>query len=468
MNTVVFIGMLALLQIICLWVSKRASKNLLNKRDYFLASKEVHFFPLLMTFIATQIGGGLVLGAAEEAYRFGWTVLLYPLGACLGFIVLAVGIGKKLAQFQVSTVAELLELVYRSRLMKKMASILSIISLFMILMAQVIASRKFMVSLGFDHSVLFLVFWAIVIIYTVMGGLKAVVSIDIVQALFFIIVFAFGLGYILYSGSFNFSSIVEAGWSGDAFEFDTAKLSGWLLMPLLFMVIEQDMAQRCFAASSPRVVSRATAYAALCTLVICVIPVFIGILGKQMGVVVPEGSSVFMDVVQVFTTPTVAACMACAVLMAILSTAISLLNAVSSNLSQDFNFDFLKGNQSVQFSRRITAGIGFLAIVGSFYGGAIVDLLIQSYELSVYCLFIPVFAALFKSKGNSLSAWLAFGLGGCGFCLTRFYSFEIPKEAFCLILSAVGYGVGEGWIRWGAWFPGSKPKEEQAYTEGSP
>ncbi len=443
MDTTVFIGVLAFLQLVCLWAGKRASKDVQDQQDYFLASKEIRFFPLLMTFVATQIGGGLVLGAAEEAYQFGWSVLLYPLGACLGFVVLALGVGKKLARFQVSTVAELLGVVYRSSLLKKMASVLSIISLFMILMAQVIASRKFMVSLGIDHSILFLLFWGIVIIYTVMGGLKAVVSIDIIQALFFIVIFAVGLGYILYTGSFSLSAVVEAGWKSEAFDFNTAKLSGWLLMPLLFMVIEQDMAQRCFAARSPRVVTRAAAYAALCTLIVCIIPVFVGILGKQAGIIVPTGSSVFMDVMKAFTNPALAACVGCAVLMAILSTAISLLNAVSSNLSQDFEFDVMKGPQSVQLSRRITAAIGLIAVGGSFYAGQIVDLLIQSYELSVYCLFIPVSAALFKLRGNSTSAWLAVLFGGIGFCLTRFMSFELPKEVICLLLSAGGFGVGE-------------------------
>ena len=442
MNTTIFVGLLFLFQLICLWASKSASKNVQNQKDYFLASKEIRLFPLLMTFIATQIGGGLVLGAAEEAYQFGWSVLLYPLGACLGFVVLALGIGKKLAQFQVSTVAELLEVVYRSPLLKKTASLLSIVSLLMILMAQVVASRKFMVSLGMDHSVLFLAFWGVVIIYTVLGGLKAVVSIDVIQVLFFMVIFALGLGYILYTGSFSFSNVVEGGWASEAFDFNTAKLSGWLLMPLLFMLIEQDMAQRCFSARSPRVVTRAAAYAALCTLFVCVIPVFLGILGKQMGIVVPAGSSVFMDVVQAFTSPALAACIACAVLMAILSTAISLLNAVSSNLSQDFNFEVMKGSQSVQLSRRITAGIGLIAVGGSFYAGEIVELLIQSYELSVYCLFIPVAAALFKARGNSLSAWFAFAWGGVGFSLTRFVPFDLPKEVVSLLLSGIGYGFG--------------------------
>lgn len=451
MNLTIFIGVLAVLQIACLWIGKRSSKNVENQQDYFLAGKDVRFFSLFMTFVATQIGGGLVLGAAEEAYQFGWSVLFYPLGACLGFVVLALGVGKRLAKFQVSTVAELLGVVYQSSLMKKIASVLSIVSLLMILVAQVIASRKFMVSLGLDQLSLFLAFWAIVIVYTVRGGLKAVVSIDIIQALFFIIVFALGLGYILYTGPFDLPTMIEGGWNSPAFDFDSTKLGGWLLMPLLFMVIEQDMAQRCFAARSPRVVTQAAACAALCTLLVCIIPVFVGILGKQAGVTVLPGSSVFMDVMQAFTSPVLAAFVGCAVLMAILSTAISLLNAVSSNLAQDFNFVALKSPQSVQLCRGITAGIGIVAVASSFYAGEIVGLLIQSYELSVYCLLIPVCAALFRGKAHALSAWLALLMGAVGFGLSRFVVLVIPTEVFALLLSASGYGLGEVWLQWRAW-----------------
>lgn len=448
MNTTIFIGVLVFLQLICFWAGRKASKNLQSQQDYFLAGKDIRFFPLFMTFVATQIGGGLVLGAAEEAYQYGWTVLLYPLGACLGFVVLALGVGKKLANFQVSTVAELLEVFYRSPRLKKIASMLSIISLFMILMAQVIASHKFMVSLGMDHTLLFLAFWGIVIVYTVMGGLKAVVNIDIIQALFFIFVFAAALGMILYTESSPLSQIVAKGWKGEAFDFNTEKLSGWLLMPLLFMVIEQDMAQRCFAARSPKVVTKAAGYAALCTLLVCIFPVYVGILGKQIGVARVNGSSIFMDAIQMLTNPAMSAVVACAVLMAVLSTAISLLNAVSSNLSQDFDFDRSEEGQSVQLSKKITAGIGLAAVGGSFYAGEIVGLLIQSYELSVYCLFIPVCAALFKKSGNVLSAWFAFAFGGAAFCLTRDYSYAIPKEVVCLLVSGVGYCVAEAYVRW--------------------
>jgi SSS family solute:Na+ symporter len=169
-------------------------------------------------------------------------------------------------------------------------------------------------------------------------------------------------------------------------------------------------------------------------------------LGKQTAIAGATGSSVFMNTIQTLTNPYMSAFVACAVLMAVLSTAISLLNAVSSNLSQDFEFGSQDG-QKVHLSRKITALIGLAAVGGSFYAGEIVSLLIQSYELSVYCLFIPVCAALFKQKGNSSSAWSAFAWGGVTFFLTRNYSLPVPKEILCLAASGIGYVSSELWLK---------------------
>lgn len=443
MNLPLFIFILFALQMICLIAGSRASKTTQNQTDYFLASREVKFFPLMMTFIATQIGGGLVLGAAEEAYQFGWSVLLYPLGACLGFLLLASGIGKRLAQFQVATVAQLFEVVYRSARLKQAASLLSILSLFMILVAQVIASKKFMVTLGIGQEWLFILFWGLIIIYTVLGGLKAVVSIDMIQAAFFIIVFLAGFGYVVYTSEMPFVSSLQSGWNDELFNLGSSKLSGWLLMPLLFMVIEQDMAQRCFAAKSPRVVTKAAAYAALATFVICIIPVFFGILGRQAGLEIEKGSSVFMTVAQALTTPALAAFLGCAVLAAIISTAISLLNAASSNLTQDFDLSRKGIEISTNQLRLITALLGLGAVCFSYYFDNVVDLLIQSYELSICCLFVPVLMALFRQSSQPSPAVGAMIGGAIGFVLFRFIPVEFPKEILSVSLSFMGFGLGE-------------------------
>lgn len=440
MNVYLFIFLLFSLQFFYWFVGQRASKNLKDKEDYFLAGKSVQLFPLMMTFLATQVGGGVILGAADEAYLFGWPVLLYPLGAALGLILLGCGIGRKLAGFKVSTIAQLFEVVYGSVKLKKIASILSVVSLFMILVAQIIASNKFLVSLGFRNTPLFIAFWAIVIIYTAQGGLKAVISTDMVQAAFFSSIFLLCFGLVLISEP-STSAIQTP--SVENFSNVSSKLCGWLLMPLLFMIIEQDMGQRCFAGASPKIVSRASLLAGIITMIVCIVPVFLGSLAKVMNLEVPKGGSVLMATIAETTNPWMTALVGCAILAAIISTATSLINAISSNLSSDFKLTFLKKSDPMKIVKGMTCLISIGAIFFAFYFDNIVDLLIQSYELSVSCLFIPILTALFKRKGNFMAAVLAMAFGALGFFLFRLYPIDFPKEIASILLSLTGYICGE-------------------------
>lgn len=436
MDFITFAVVLCLLQIICTIVGSKCAKGPKNQAGYFLANKSVSCFPLMMTFVATQIGGGLILGAANEAYQYGWSVLLYPLGQSLGFLFLACGIGKKLAQFKVSTIAELLEIVYKSKKLKLIASLLSILSLFMILIAQVMASHQFLMSLGVARLDIFILFWAIAIFYTTARGLGGIISVDIVQAGYFITVFIACFTGLFIFGDFSLTALVSR--ENLPFDMRTAQLTGWLLMPLLFMVIEQDMAQRCFAAESPRIVSKAAAWSALCTFVIGAIPVCLGVLGRIQGLPIEKGASTLMTVIQQFCSPSMAAFIGCAVLMAIVSTAVSLINAISSNITQDFTFT----QNNVRTCRWITVAIASAALIFSFFFEGIVALMIQSYELCVSCFFIPVLAAILQKKGDKCAAYLAICFGAISFLAFRIIETPLPKEISSLILSAIGYGIG--------------------------
>jgi SSS family solute:Na+ symporter len=307
----------------------------------------------------------------------------------------------------------------------------------MILVAQIIASNKFLLSLGLDNTPLFIAFWAIVIIYTTQGGLKAVISTDMVQAAFFSIVFLLSFGLVLYTEpSIGTMQMPNLGNFTDV----SSKLTGWLVMPLLFMIIEQDMVVRCFAGASPRVVSLASLTAGLCTMIICVIPVFLGTLASSTDVYVPEGGSVLMAAIVSMTNPLVTALVGCAVLAAIISTATSLINAISSNISSDFEITFSNPMRAI---KSITCGISIGAIFFAFYFDNIVDLLIQSYELSVSCLFIPLLIALYKKRGNFLSATLSIAFGAAGFILFRLFPVELPREIASILLSLAGFLIGE-------------------------
>lgn len=440
MNIYLFILLLFCLQFFYWFVGQRASKNLKGQEDYFLAGKSVQLFPLMMTFLATQVGGGIILGAADEAFQFGWPVLLYPFGVALGLILLGCGLGRKLAEFKVSTVAQIFEIVYGSPRLKKVASILSMVSLFMILVAQIIASNKFLVSLGLNNTPLFIAFWSIVIIYTTQGGLKAVINTDMVQAAFFTSIFLLCFVFVLLSEP-SISAIQAP--SIENFANVSSKFCGWLLMPLLFMIIEQDMGQRCFAGASPKIVSRASFLAGVITMVVCIVPVFFGSLANVIGLEIPQGGSVLMTAIAKTTTPWMTALVGCAILAAIISTATSLINAISSNLTSDFNLAIFKDIDSMKIVKGITCMISIGAIFFAFYFDNIVDLLIQSYELSVSCLFIPIVIAFFKRKGNFTAALLAMIFGAVGFFLFRLNPIDFPKEIASILLSLLGYGCGE-------------------------
>lgn len=400
------------------------------------------FFPLLMTCVATLVGGGLVLGSSQEAYKFGWGVLFYPLGASLGFLFLAAGIGKKLSKLQLATIAQIFEKTYHSTALKKIASLLSIITLFMILVAQFLASKKFMVSLGVDSQIYFIGFWGIVIAYTSRGGLKAVINTDIIQAVFFVFTFLICFFWVANSIDISFFTILESSLQADIFATHPSKIFGWLFMPLFFILIAQDVAQRCFAGDSSKIVVQATFWAGIFTFFLGMIPVFLGIVAREIGITVPAEASVLMTVVEQTTNPIISAAVGCAVLIAIISTADSVLNAISSNLSQDFRL-FSSKNYEILASQLVTAGIASFAIFISYLFDNVLNVLVQSYELYVSILFIPIFIALFKQKGNFLSAVLSMIFGIIGFIFFRIVSVPVLQEIFSILLSLVGFGVGE-------------------------
>lgn len=436
----IFVIMLFALQLIYWIVGRRASRQISNKEDYFLAGKGVKLFPLTMTFLATQVGGGVILGASEEAYIFGWPILLYPLGTALGFILLGAGIGRRLSGFQVSTIAQIFELAYGSPILKKMASILSLAYLFMVLIAQIVGSHKFLVSMGFTSTPLFILFWGIVILYTSRGGLKAVISTDVVQALFFSGIFIICFCVVIFSEPAAMALPLP---KIENFSDVSTKVCGWLLMPLLAIVIQQDMGQRCFAGASARVVSWAASLAGLGMLAICIIPIFFGTLANAMDLKIPEGGSVLMTAIAETTNPWFTALVGCAVLAAIVSTATSIINAMSSNLFSDFQLTNFKGENTMNLIKGITCVISFAAIIFAFSFNNVVDLLVQSYELSVSCLFVPIFIALFKRNGNFYAALFAMLFGLAGLILFRISPIAFPKEIAGILLSLLGYGCGE-------------------------
>lgn len=439
MDTTLFYALTLFLGVIYLWIGKAASRGQNTCDEYFLMGRNLSFFPLTLTLLATYIGAGTLLGAAQEAYDKGWWVLLYPLGSVLGLFGLAMGFGKKLRDLDISTIAEIFEKIYRSPALRSIASALSIITLFFIFVAQGIAAKQFFLALSSQGGIIFIIFWAVFVSYTVMGGLKAVVNTDILQALF--IIFTLIVAY--FSLDTTSLSQPQTPFAGES-EISQVPWSAWLLMPMLFILIEQDIAQRCFAAKSSKTITYAS-IAAGCALMLCSgLAIYFGIVAKQYGIIAPEGTSILIEAIKTLTNPWITSLFMVTILVAILSTADSVLCSIGSNISYDF-LKFIKTSEKsrVNISRLLTLATGMAALGMTYLFDNVVTVLIGAYEFSVCVIFIPLVAALILKSPSKTGAYFSIATGALGFFLFRMIELPFPKEMFTMSLASIGYLSGK-------------------------
>jgi solute:Na+ symporter, SSS family len=439
MNTLIFFGVLVVLAIASLVIGKTSSKNLKGIEDYFLGGRTLGVFALAITLLATQLGGGTLVGAAEEAYRRGWIVILYPLGNCLGLLLLGLGFGAAIRKLKITTIPEIFQVIYKSPMLRQMSAVLSIISLLCILITQGIAARKFFITLGYGQEWIFALFWLVIVLYTVMGGLKAVVKTDILQALFVVGALSLSFAFTVFSPGPAPATVAVGAATASEIPW-----MGWLCMPIAFALIEQDMGQRCFASKNASAISYASIIAAVMLLATTALPIYFSTKARALGIEIPPGSSVLMTAITSFTNPAVTAFFSCAILMAIISTADSLICAISSNLACDFPIiNKLPSSQKVACAQMFTLVIGMISLVSSFFFVDIISIMILSYEMSVVVLFVPITMAIWSKKPSYRGALYAMTGGAIGFVLFRIIPVPLPRELCALALSYGGFWLGQ-------------------------
>ena len=450
MTSLFFFTVLITLAIIYFAVGIYASRSVKTNTDYFLAGRNLSFFPLICTLVAAQIGGGMLIGTSKDAYAIGFSGLAYTIGFSLGFLLLGLGLASRLQTLSVSTTAELFETKYRSVFLKKVASLFSIITLCGILLAQFAASRTILVALGLDNQIVFLIFWMLIIAYTIIGGLKAVALTDMAQVsyiiAFFVGLFIYCLIFLEPASFFTWTSLKNAQAQFGPFDWKTT--TSIILMPALFTLFEQDLAQKFFAARTRNIARVGALSASIVLLLFSLIPVYLGMKAKLMGIIVAPDASPLIPIIKALTSDIIVTLAVCGLFAAIAQTSTSLLCAISSNIAQDFDFSRFGFAKSVRSSQTITLLVGCSMFVASYFiSSDIIGILIDSYALSVCCLVIPLVVCYFTDKVYASAAFGAIGAGLFGFIFFRFVPTPLPLEVASLLLSAIGYAIPYWWSR---------------------
>ena len=430
---------LAFTGVLYLAVAFIASKGVSSQADYLLGNRSFNTTSITLTLIATQLGAGMIFGTAAESYEKGLWGLAYNLGMALGFIILGLGVGARLRSLNISTTAELFETKYGSPFLRKIAALISIFTMGGILAAQIVASRQLFSSM-FALSPWWLVgFWLVVITYTMFGGIKAVIATDILQVILIVVVFFGVLFFIIPVGEMTALISLPTTLSSGS-EFNSEGIFTILLVPVLFSLIEQDLAQRFFAAKSRRVATVSALLAGAFLLVFAAIPMFLGMYAKASGIVPGAGQSPLVLLLQSKLSGFGMTVVACALLAAICSTADSLLGAASSNLIADF----AKANARVGLtaSRLITFLLGAAALIVAFYFDSVIGLLLKSYAISVSALLVPLLIAMFAKKPSPCGAKISVILGFAAYLITEFMNFAGSSIVTALLISTLAYIAG--------------------------
>ncbi|BDC34956.1 hypothetical protein Noda2021_09140 [Candidatus Dependentiae bacterium Noda2021] len=336
MNIVLFLIFFTALATLYFVLGLRASRTVKTASDYYLAGRSLGVMQVTCNLIATQLGGGLLLGTAATAYSIGYYGILYTLGMSIGFLLLAMGIASRLQQFKVTTTAQLFETQYKSPALKKIASLLSIITFFGILIAQVIGTRSLIAGLGFDSFWLIIPFWFSVIGYTMLGGLRAITINDMIQLGLITLIFGSIFVYSLFSNP----GLALRMWTEQSLVFakqpEQTSLLSIILMPALFSLFQQDLAQRFFASRTKAVATVSALYAGLFLVLFACIPVYFGMATRLLDFDL-QGANPLIVYLNNSISGSVVALALCAIVAAIVSTADALLNGISANITQDFN-----------------------------------------------------------------------------------------------------------------------------------
>jgi solute:Na+ symporter, SSS family len=447
MNVGMFLSMFMVLGILYFILGVYSARRVKSISDYFLAGRDLGIWALTFTLVATQVGGGMLLGSADAAYRDGYFGIFYSLGMGIGFLILGLGFGAKLRQFEVSTTSELFEVVYGSKFLRKVTSVISALSMMGIFAAQIVASRALFYGLGITNEYFLILFWVLVILYTMIGGLRAIVINDIFQSIIFLsVLFGIFIYALMNSGS---GPVVPT-------QFANFKTSFWAQIPALvtsaiYPLFGQDMAQRFFAARSRRIATVSALISGAIVIALAFVPVYFGMKAKMLGMVIPQGTSVLCSVLGVFTNDFVFALFGCAVIAAIASTADALLCAISSNVILDFECWSTEGCQitatrkKLFLSKTVTLVSGVAGMAIAYYATDILKVLSESYGLLISCLFVPVIFCFFIRKKLPIAAGASVFAGAIAFAGLRIFVptvSEIVLVFFPLLISFMAYLVG--------------------------
>lgn len=428
------------------WVSRRIA----TEEDFLVAGRRLGYPLVTLSLFATWFGAETCVGAAGAVYESGIAgSIADPFGYSCCLLFLGLALAAPLWRRKLTTLGDLFRQRY-SPGVERLSVLLIAPTSVMWAAAQIRAFGQVLsASSELAVTVSIAIAAAVVIVYTMSGGLLADAITDLIQGAALI------LGLVILAVA---TAAAAGGFDVALARIDASKLafadpsrSFWetaelWAVPICGSVIAQELAARVLAARSARVAQRSALVAAALYLGIGLLPLFVGLTGAHMVPALEHPEQILPRMAQVHLSPVLYVLFAGALVSAILSTVDSALLSAASLVSHNLVVPMWPGLSEagkVRVARICVVVFGLCAWVLATYADGVYHLVEQASAFGSSGVFICVFAALYTRWGGAASAWAALSIGA-GVWMWGAFVTDSPVAFVVSLGAALGAYVGGG------------------------
>jgi SSS family transporter len=347
------------------WLSMRATRD---EADYWIAGGRLGVLVGGVTLAATHVSAGTFIGTIGVMYgagwSFGWLVLAIPLGYWFTAAVLA----PRFTRVRELTLPAFIETRYYGRAPRALAAAIIIIAYVVYIQAQIVAGGLIAnVMFGIPPAWGMIAFTAILLAYTVVGGMIAVVWTDYFQLAVMVIGVAAALPIAVqqvggFDALFTLVQIVNP----RTFTWHSLPPTLLFTMGMAFMlgsIAGPEKLTRLYAMKDMRTIRRGVLLTILLVTGINLSVFFLSLVAIVLFPALPTGDLAMPMITRAVLPPVLGAILLAAIAAAMMSTVDSLLIVAGSALSHDIWRTLINPHVSAQ--RRAWINRAGIAIVGT-------------------------------------------------------------------------------------------------------
>jgi len=319
------------------WLSMLRTRD---EADYWIAGGKLGWFTGGATLAATHVSAGTFVGTVGVIYTAGWSFGWVLLSIPLAYWFVAAVLAPRFTQVRQLTLPAFMEARYDSKGVRAIAAAIALVATVVYIQAQIVAGGLVAnIVFGVPEAWGMVAFTAILLAYTVIGGMIAVVYTDTFQLVIMVLgaVLALPMAVRQVGGPSSLLELVESA-RPTVFQWGNLPNSLLLTMAMAFFlgsIATPEKLTRLYSMRDLPTIRRGVFFAVVAITGLNLIVFLIGLCAVVLFPGLPTGDMAMPMVATAVLTPLLGALMLAAITSAMMSTVSSLLIVAGSALSVD-------------------------------------------------------------------------------------------------------------------------------------